>query len=155
MPVLLHGLIVVAKGAFGHEVHVVDVRFAVVIEVMTRSGCERRNQIKIVELRHGFKAALGEHQVQHLGNISAVKVVMIADILLVASLYGLQKCDQLVVVELDGGGECERQVLHHPENSHHEGVLATQLLANIECIEIEAVDRAENVEVLRHASHEV
>ena len=39
VPVLLHSLIVVAKGAFRHEVDVVDVSFAVMIKVMARASC--------------------------------------------------------------------------------------------------------------------
>ena len=155
VPVLLHSLIVVAKGAFGHEVDVVDVRFAVVIKVMARTSCKRRDQIKIAKMRHRFKTTLCQHQVQHLSNVSAVQVVVIADLLLVASLDGFQECDQFVVVKLDCWRDGERQVLHHSEHCHHERILATYVLTYRESIEIEAIHRAENIVVLRHASHEI
>ena len=38
MPVLLHSLVMVSKGSFGHEIDVVNVCETIVVEIVARTG---------------------------------------------------------------------------------------------------------------------
>ena len=45
MPILLHCFVVISDRAWCHEVHMVDVREAIVCKVMTRSSCDACNEV--------------------------------------------------------------------------------------------------------------
>ena len=87
MPVLLHCFVVISDRAWCHEVHMVDVSEAIVCKVMTRTSCDACNEVKVAELGHRVQTTLCNHEVQHLGDIGTVKIVMICNVLAVSVAY--------------------------------------------------------------------
>ena len=147
MPVLLHSLVVIADGTLSHEVYMIDIRLAIMGEVMAGAGSNHGDEVEGCKLRHRAEPALTDHHVKHLGDIGPVKVVMVDHIIMIPVLNLAQERNELVKVELDSWGREIAQVGHHLVDDDDEGVFSTDFIANFKAIEVKTVYCTQNLRI--------
>ena len=135
MPVLLHSFVVIAKSPVRHKVDVIGIVEAVVSEIVTSGRCNRRDEIKVVELRDSRQISLLDKHVHHLGNISSMQVIVVSHVTPVSLVDLSQEPDKLIIV--DGHLRVHRgQVVHNLKDCHRETLLTSDLRTEIEYIEV-------------------
>ena len=142
MPVLLHGFVVVAERAIGHEVHMISVVESVVGEIVTSCSCDGRDHVKVIYLRCLYEVSTLHHDVHHLRNIQAVKVIVICHILAITLIDIPQEAHHLYIVEVVSMLAWMElmQVEQHLVGDSHEGMFAAQRPIDLEAVEIDRAD---------------
>ena len=77
VPVLLYRLVVVPERPVRHEVHVVRVIVAIVVVIVTRSRCDRRHHVEVIQLRQITQISIFDEHVHTLSYIRSMQVVVI------------------------------------------------------------------------------
>ena len=142
MPVLLHGFVVVAERAIGHEVHMICVVESVVGEIVTSRSCDGRNHVQVIYLGSLDEVATLHHDVHHLRNIQAVQVIVISHILAITLIDIPQEAHHLYIVEVVSMLAWMElmQVEQHLVGDSHEGMFAAQRPIDLEAVEIDRAD---------------
>lgn len=97
--ILLNCLIVVPESTIRHEVDMVLIVKAIVVEVVTGCSDDGRDSVDVIQLGDLGEISLLNDEVHHLGDISTVEVIMVLHFLPVASSNCLQKVDQFGLVD--------------------------------------------------------
>jgi len=118
----------------------VRVREAVVLIVMTSRSNNERDHIERLQIEQRIELGLHDEEVRHLSHISAVEVVVVLDLVVIAHGDLLKEPGELVLVDLGFNQVEVRQVVYHLVNHHGETVAATDQITELKDVELTRLD---------------
>ena len=135
MVVFLYALIVIANCSRRHSVNVVPVVEAIVVEVVANSCHKVRNDVHVVELGYLRQASRGQHIEAHLHHVSAVKVVVVLDILAVPLLNPVEEGRKLLLVVKMQLGQNLRYRVDHVQSQVLQTLVPSNFVAKLKDVE--------------------
>ena len=134
MVIFLHGLITVADGSVRYCVDVVNVREAVVSEVVAYSCHAHRKHIHFTEASEAYHAAVLQELVAHLEDVEGVHIVVILNVTPVAFVDLSNEARQLSLVHLRQ--LIYSEILEDVERNHRQSRFSAHATTEEKCVEI-------------------
>lgn len=134
MVIFLHRLITVADGSVRYCVDVVNVREAIVSEVMAYSRHAHRKHIHFTEASEAYHAAVLQELVAHLEDVKGVHVVVILNVTPVAFVDLSHEARQLGLVHLRQ--LIDSEILEDVERNHGQRRFSAHAATVEKCVKI-------------------
>jgi len=147
VPVFLNGLIVIAESTARDKVDVIGIGETIVVEVVDGTCSDCGNHVEIVQLGHCIQITMFDEQIHHLGDVSAMHVIVVSNFLSVSLIDITKVVNEFVVIDQDWS-VLLRQVIHDLEDYHWQSVFTSKHLTSSQAVEVEAADSLDRFTVL-------